>query len=430
VSDVTKETKVIEWVKTALIALLAMSALILAWRTELFSGVLDNIPFFGSVAELVRGTSTTTEMIGAELIEAARPLSIVITNEDGGRYGVKYDTVERNAVYDRTSSILGEALGSASAPAVISEEEWRKALSGPGVFFEYISPVKLSILDRWLGARIPDNAQDIVIRYVFIAFGMDKSRIYYQDIERGLFFGADTASAAGKAQVLEIYDANGAVFAFETGNAAAENTPYMLIMQETDHPDVSADPAGSAEELLDITIVALGHQEEKNTTYYDNKDALVCVGTQFNVSVYSDGRIFYRRTSELPLIDDDQIPDISGMIEQARVIVAETIGKTCGDAEVFFEFVEYSADGSCSVIFNYFIAGGRIFLYEDNNAARIKFSSGTVLEVELFFRNYSLSDVNTDLLPEKLALAAAGGEFILSYSDAGPETLQPSWVKY
>ena len=420
--------KAVEWVKTALILLLTASALTLAWQTTLFSGFINAIPLFGSVAELMKGPAGMTEMNGAELKEAARPLSIAITNKAGGRHGVKYDIDARNATYDRTSSILGEALGSASTLTEVSEDEWREALSGPGVYFEYIKPVRLSVLDGWVGAHIPVDAEDVLLRRVCVAFGEDKSRLYYQDIERDLFFGADTASAAGKLQELENYGANDAVFAFETGIRAIARTPYMLILPGSDHPNVSAAAAGSAEELLKTVLIVLGHNEENYTTYYDN-DVLVCVGTQFNIRINTNGRVLYRRTDELPLSDEGQMSDISEIIEKARVIATDTIGETCGEAEVFFESLEYGPGDSHAVFFGYYIAGGRMFLQEDNHAARIRFSSGKVSEIELIFRNFSFTGEYTRLLPEKQTLAAAGGEFLLSYSDTGMETLQPSWVR-
>jgi len=427
---VIKAKRVVEWIKTALVVLLTASALILAWRTTLFTGLLSSIPFFGSVAELMKVGSGTTEMSRAELKEAARPLSIVITNENGERHGVKYDTDARNAVYDRTSSIIGEALGSALMPKEISEDEWREALSGPGVYFEYISPVWISVLDGWLGARIPGAVDDALLRRVYVAFGEDKSRIYYEDIERDLFFGADTASTAGKLQELEMYSANGAVFAFETGIEVFESEPYTLILPGNDHPDVSAAAAGSAEELLQIALAALGHIEEDYTTYTDPRTGiLVCVGTRFNIRVDTNGRVHYRRTDGPPLNDEENTYSMSEMIERARVIVSDTIAETCGNAEVFFESFEYGAGNTCSVSFGYYIAGGRMFLHDDSHAAQIKFSSGMVTEIELFFRNFTFTGEYSKLLPEIQALAAAKGGLLLSYSDTGAETLQPSWVR-
>jgi hypothetical protein len=278
---------------------------------------------------------------------------------------------------------------------------------------------------------MPDTIRDVLLRYIFVVFGEDKSRIYYQDIERGLFFGADTASASGKIQELDIYSANDALFAFETDMKATVSEPYMLIFQENEHPEISTGAAGSAEEVLEIILNAMGHSEESFMPYPDRGD-LICVGTQFRIRVDAGGRAFYRRTDELPLPDgeEEQTYDKSELIERARVVVEDTIGKTCGNAEVFYESLETGDGDSCTVFFGYYIAGGRMYLHEDAHAARVRFTSGILAEMELAFRSFSFTGGLTKLLPEKQALAAAGGEFQLSYSDAGPETLQPSWVRF
>jgi len=376
----------------------------------------------------MRGSSGASEPGSATIKEAARPLCIVITNEEG-RCGVRYDTDARNAAYDRTSSILSEALGSVSAPAEVSEEEWRAALSGPGVYFSYITPVKLSVLDGWLGARMPDFSDDPSLRRICVAFGEDRSRIYFQDFESGLYYGADTASSAGKAQELGIFSANGALFAFETDITGAENAPYLVLMQGSDHPDIHAGAAGNTEDLLNLTLTALGHSNETYRVLPDGTDAIRCIGTQFNIRLDLHGRTLYRRTDVQQVTGDTQTQSESELIERARLIIADTIVRACGDAEVFFESIVFGARDYCSVYFGYYIAGGRVILYEDENAARVTFMSGVVTEVELCFRHFSFSEAYTALLPEIQTLAAAGGEFMLCYSDAGAETIQPAWIR-
>lgn len=425
----SKAKRALEWAKTLIIVLLSTSAILLAWQTGLFNDYLAALPLFGSVADLMRGATGVTEPGGAAIKEAARPFSIVITNEEGGRHGVRYDIDARDAIYESTSSILVEALGSASAPAEISEVEWRSALSGAGVFYEYVTPVRLSVLDGWLGARMTDTVEDARLRRVFVAFGEDRSRLYYQEHDSGIFYGADTASAAGKTQGLETYAANGAVFAFETGITGSENAPYMLIMPGIDHPDVRAASVGSSETLLQIAISAFGHENETYTTYYLGADTLVCVGTQFNIRIFTDGRVMYRRT-DIPAPDEEpRDPGKSELIEMARIIVADSVGETCGSADVVFESFESDGDAAY-VTFGYYIAGGRVFLYEDRHAAKITITYGMVTESELFFGNFTFTGEYTRLPPERQALAAAGGEFMLCYSDTGTEILQPFWVKY
>ena len=425
-----REKRVAEWMKTALILLLTTSALFLGWRTGLFNDFFRSITLFGSVADLMRGTAGTAEFNGEQVKEAARPIVIAITNGEGERFGTKYDTDARNAAYDRTSSIIAEALGSAAMPKEISEAEWREALAGQGVFFEYVAPVSLSVLNGWLGSRMPDAWSDFSLRRIFVVFGQDRSRIYFQDYESGLFYGTDTASAAGKAQGLEVYSPNGAAFAFELGVPGAENAPYMLIMRGSAHSYIRAAPAGGAAELCDITLHALGHSNETYTSLPEGDGAVRFVGTHFTIRVDPHGRVTYRRTDWPP--DETQLRSFSEahMIERARIVVDDTIGTLCGDAEVLFESTDFEFEGTGSVFFGYYMAGGRVHLHEDGYAARVTFSEGAISDVELNFRMFTFSGEYVRLLPERQALAAADGEFMLSYFETGAETLLPSWVKH
>jgi len=418
--------RAIELAKTVLILLLSLNALFLAWQTGLFNDVFAAFPVIGNVIELVRGTTSPVEVDGATIKEAARPMTIIITNEQGERFGVRNDTELRNFAYDRAISILGEALGSASSHSEVTEEQWREALSKSGVFFEYIKPVRLSVLDGWLGANMPDALEDVKIRRIFVSFGEERSRIYYQEYINGLFFGADTASTAGKAQELYMFLPNGAMFAFETGLRGSERAPYMLITSQVYHPDVRSVAAGTQEQLLEASLFVFGHFVAPPS--YFSGDVLVCRGATFNISVYLDGMVTYRRTDILTEDSEAQELSLSEMIEQARMITADSIGEISGDAEILFESIEYF-QGVYTVYFGYYIAGGRVYLNDDKYASVISFTSGIISEAELNFRNFTYSGYSTRLLPQRQALAAAGGEFILSYSDTGPEILVPSWAK-
>ncbi|MCL2409974.1 MAG: hypothetical protein FWC96_10270 [Oscillospiraceae bacterium] len=425
----SKSKKIAEWAKTVLIVLLSISALLLGWRTELFNDFFRAIPFFGNVAGLVAGGAA--EPGTGMILEAARPLAIVITDENGVRHGVRYDSVERNSVYDRTGSIFAEAIGTMAEPVEISEEAWRTALSKPGVYFEYITPVRLSVLDSWLGVRMPGFVRDMPLRRIFVAFGGDMNRLYFENAVSGAFYGADTASGR---RIPETYDpgSNGAMFAFETGIAAAENVPYMLIMPGYTHPFVRAVIPGSSQEQLDAVLSAFELTGETTHPSLDSDGARRYLGTHFNIRIEPNGRVTYRLTGGAQM-QEGTVPKSEGeMIETTRAIVADTIGRySGGETGIFFEQIEQGHGDSFSVTFGYYIAGGRVHLFGDGYAARITFSGGVVVEAELIFRNFSLIDeYYATLLPEKQALAAAGGEFMLSFSDTGAEWLTPSWVKY
>jgi len=410
--------RAVEWAKTALIALLLVSAVLLGWQTGLFND------FFSPIADFVAGVPEPVPTT-----EAARPLVIVITDENGARYGVRYDTARRNAIYDSTRGIFSEALGSAAVPVEIGEDAWRAALRGAGVYFEYIRPVRLSVLDRWLDARMPVLADDVTVRRIFVAFGEEWNRLYFQDEETGRFFEAETASLAARVGDFGIHDPNGAVFAFETGVRAAESAPFMLIMPGNMHRFARAAATGSLEEQVDTVISTFGHEGEATRPYFDGQGALVRFGTRFSVRAEPNGRTVYRRTGSLAEEAQHQLTECE-MIERARVTVETSIGETSGAAELFFELFERNEDGSFSVTFGYYLAGGRVHMHEDGFAARITFTAGTITEAELHFRDFSFFPGEyTALLPEIQALAASGGEFMLSYSYMGLERLDPVWAR-
>jgi hypothetical protein len=423
----SKAVRVREWIKTALIITLSISTVLLGWRTNLFDDIFYTIPFFGRFTNFVGGSppEETTGVIG---VEAARPISIVITFDDGERFGVRYETDVRNTVYDWTSSILGEALASAFAYEEISAEEWRTALSGMGVFFEYASPVNLSVLHAWLGAGIDGLEYDIPLRRIFVAFGEFRNRVYFKDDSSGVYFTADTNSSAAKAQELEMLRPNATKFAFELGVVGAENAPYTIIKTGTMHPNIAALPAASAESILEVVRDVFGHGREVDRTYFDG-DTLVSVGAHFNIRIEPDGRVIYRRTDGLQPTDTPFSPSESEMIEMARAVVSDTIGRTSGGAELFFETLEFTSEDSGIVTFEYYIAGGRIRLGDDVSAARVYFTNSIISEATLFFRNFSIiSDEYTELLPELLTFAAAGGDFTLSFPYIGSDTLIPTWI--
>ena len=427
--------RTLERVKTLLIIILLASSLALGWQTGLFSELSAYLPLFGGTSGF-RDTTGLAEKGSTVKKEAARPLYIVISNENGERCAVKYNTEMRNNMYERTSSIFSEALGSVSQLSEVSEDEWCAALSGQGIFYEYPTPVRLSILNGWLGAhKADDDYGNRMTKRIFVAFGEDRSRVYFQDAETNLFFGADTASTSGKAQELGVFAANDAMFAYEISELLAVNAPFSIITNDSTHPVVLASQAGNTDEILGLTLEAAGHGNENNAIIYDT-DKLVCIGTQFRITVDRLGQAIYRRTEGWEAGIEPGVYSFSNseyneseLIELGRIFISETIAAKCGGAEVFYESSEMSEDGAYTVFFGYYIAGGRVHLFEDGHAAKITFIKGNIIEAELRFRAFTATEETIRLIPERQTLAAAGGEYLLNYSDSGFELLTPEWIR-
>ena len=422
-----KNKKIIEKVKTAVIITLIISMFIFGWYSNLFDEFFNRVPVFGTIGNLT-GAMPSDDFSGMLEMEAARPLGIIITHDDGRRLGVRYNTELRNVIYDWTAGIVGEALGSMSEPIRVNQAEWRHAITSPGVFFEYINPIGLSILNAWLGAGIFHLEEEIYVRRIFVSFGDDRNKLFFKNAKSGDLYSAETASFARKAPELETLQTNDALFAFETGIAASEFAPYMIIIPDVLHPNVVVMSAGTAEELLNYVRNAFGHGREPERRYQDG-DTLVSVGAHFNIRVEADGRVLYRRTDGYPSIDSEYTATLVEHIEKARLVVSSTIGRTAGSADAFFQSAFAYDERRTYITFGYYIAGGRVRLPDEMYAARFVFLAGHIIEAELLFLSYSIAEESTRLLPELMTLAAAGGEFMLVFAESEADVLMPAWSK-
>ena len=122
--------KAAEGVKTAVIVLLLISLVFLAWKSGLFSGGIWRRG--ASSASPQYGESRDVSDGGDISAEAARPMAIVITSPDGGHFAEKYDRAALDRLYERTGRLFAEAIGSAGEPDVIASDGWRAALRSPG----------------------------------------------------------------------------------------------------------------------------------------------------------------------------------------------------------------------------------------------------------------------------------------------------------
>ncbi|MDR0861564.1 MAG: hypothetical protein LBN30_02135 [Oscillospiraceae bacterium] len=405
--------RAVEWGKDLLIiALLALAALMVH---EL--GILANTP-------LARVGNGGTPVLGAERVtaEAARPYVIVVTNETGERLALKYGMDELDMAYRRLSSILGEALGSATVPVETTEREWRSALGAYNIYFEYRTAVELPIVAGWLGADdVPDT--QIMTRRMCVSFLGDTSRIFIADEPNGKYYRFATAALGATPQGIGSF-AEGLQFEFERNSASP--APYMLLQDTPHRAVVSYNPIEASDDsaAMDSLLEFLGLSSQYQSSYADPDGTRVYVTNAFIFSVSPTGRASYRVTDQPS--PSESSDDLGTAIEVARRAAAGTVGALSGEARVQFTGVSV-VDGAANVTFDYFIAGGRVFLQGAAHAARVTVRHGTVVDMTLNFRSYSQTEMLIPLLPERQAIAAANGEFRLGYSDAVGSILEPYW---
>ena len=411
------------------IVLLVVSAVFFGWKSRLFGNASaqtnDIFNFFGS---LVVGNENAGQ--AATQTAASKPLCIVVTNAEGEHFGVKYNMDEINALYyGKTDLIFGEALGSALTAEKVTEAEWRDALLFCGVYFEYITPVKLSVLDGWYGSEISGDWGEFSVRRLCVATEEGKNRLYFLDEDSGDFYAADAAESNRIAVLAESVGINSTVFASEmSGDYKSPDCYTLLKLDVTGYPVVEVKNPLAYDAVLSDVLLNLGISEQEKSSYTDGEGIhYVGVGFTITIPLSPDGTLIYRRTET----SSDAVVglDESEVIETARRFIAVTIAESCGsDAAVYFDSIKNNGTDSYQVYFNYVVAGGVVRLGSGGYAASVTVSNGGVTDMKLYFRSYADTSEMAQLLPEILVAAASDGAFKLCYPDNGVSRMEPVWV--
>ena len=401
--------RTVEWLKTGLIVLLLVSAVLLGYSSDVFTGLSG--AFSPSQA-----TSSETGSMDRALAEAARPIMLVLTNEASERAVFKYDMDTLDLIYERTSSSLGEALGSLSAPEECTETEWRQALQSPGIMFEYHTAMPLELVRDWLGAS--GEGYGISPRRICLVFDNNATALYLES--NGKFYVSQTASLGGETSVSTTYDGS-LKYQFEQDDSSV--SPYTILSTAgSSHATAIITNPLSDGSALPAAVSVLGVDLRLTSSYPESDGTRVYISNTFYLSVSPDGVVDYHRDVE-PTAMPAELRDA---VELARRTVAATIGAFSGDARVHFTGCS-AIGGAVTVTFDYFFAGGRVIFPGQKSAAEITVTGNSVTALTLYFRSFDTSD-SMVLLPEAQALAISNGEFALGYADSA--TAFPFWYRY
>lgn len=427
----SRRRNISEKVKNIIILLLLISAVFLGWQSQLFGNTSVKLSALTNPAD-DKPADPGNGVPAADINKTgeARPVSIAVTDNAGAHYGEKFNLANIESIYQNAVLIFHDALGTAQAAEKTDEKTWREALRAPGVYFEYMSSMRLSVLDGWFGTEITEDWRTHSVRRLCVAVD-GAPRLYFQDDETGAFYAADTDVLSDSITKLTgLYTSNDTAFAFEILDAPSPGDPYVLILPASSHHPIIEAANPLTGETLAVMLRYFGVSEHsKPITEEDGSQTYIPTPADFRIELSPDGTVVYKRTGNP---EETAAPvNESGAIELARLAVAETIAKYCGkDARVYFDAVSSSGPNpnSFQVIFTYMVAGGRVWLDRDGYAASVTVTNGAVSKMELRFRSFAITDQESKLLPEIQAAAAAGGAFMLCYSDNGDGVFEPSWV--
>ena len=414
--------RLIEQGKNVLIVALTLSALYL-------SGVIGTIQDY--VAGDSIGSVIQQEGTGGAQHEpgpAAQPLAMMISPSENAHHGVKYDGDALSEVYGWFTASLGEALGSSGEPVEVGLDDWERALSGRGVFFDYLYPQSMSTLSSWLGTEISSGASTHTSRRFCLAVEGSGVVLYYIRDYDGSPYRCETALNAERlAERLDGYAPNGAVFAFELGSRYSDIDPYYAMLEalpevpvlEASNPLTEAD-VPSILPLFGISdLVASSYSEDDGTAVYIEGDN--------SLRVSPDGEIKFSS------VRPDEAAELTvgtGAIISRAYSVASQLPRGL-NSSLQLTLIQYDWEsGEYTVAFEYVVDGVQVCFGERRGAMVFKYTGeGELVEAEIICRSYTENGSQTPM-PERQALSlvseVGGGEPMLAYVDSGAVSL--TWV--
>ena len=422
-------TAVIDHGKTALIVVLCLSAVVLAGKTGLFGGTE---PLEALRDRFISASGNSSVSTGKEdYQETARPSVIAVSPETGTRYGAAFSN-ETDTMYDRFATCLGEALGSAGTPEAVNRTQWETALSGTGVFFDYVQDQSLLCIAAWQGTSVPGTAAGHSARRFFLSVQDNGVRLYYISAATGQAYRCTTALAKSTLESrMDAYPSNGAVFAFENEAYSALDGDVLIVPDTQEVRSLSvSNPGtpGSAEEIMQL----FGMNHITATNYPESDGGRVYLDGDNTLRLGADGVISFERgaAQETPLRvwnGRDSLPDVVDALYQTTLKLMDGLG----DAGIRLVRAEYDAPSETDTVsFGYYLDGMQICL-STGNAADYVVSRDQILQATVRLRQYHLTGETQTPLPgvQAAALVAAtgGSEPIRVYRDNG-DSVTVEWL--
>lgn len=421
-----------EWAKNLLITALSLSAVYLFTLSPLYL----NSPLYGWTGKFTASAPSDTEA-HVSFSAAALPARMAVTSS-AGRCGAQYDTAAVDALYAQTGTLLGEALGSAGAAHPVSEDHWRRALGGEGIYFDFSGAIPLSALSGWLREGEQNTLLSGDARRLLLAPGEDGAVwLYYQDgWDESCFYGRATAlqTQAHLSPVIAVFVPNGAKFAFEDARLRSCG-PYTFVTNGPDRTAVyeAASPLAAGGEALNTTLSALSfsgalmasYDADEGTVYRRGEDSLL-LSPDGSLTYHSgDGTLY-------PVAREGAAPTLAEMIEATRKLSAAVLEPLCGEARVCLSSARQEGEKT-AITYGYSLNGAAVWMGEEGWCAQFQLTGGAVTGFTLHVRSYTALESETPLLPVVQAAAAmeaedaAGGELMLLYRDTGERQVRSGW---
>lgn len=398
------------------IVLLTLLAVALFTQTQLYSletgaGYLDS---------LLESDASQTAGAPSEILAGfAAPVRTAVTGVYGGRYGSTTMTTADEA-FEPLGSLLRETLGSAQTPEPCAVRDFLQALNSSSVYYDFLNPLPLSVLAGLAAASWDGDGP--AVRQLAIAAG-ENGAVFLYLWDGGEFCcrSASAVSAGELTRIVNRYEFNGAMFAFDS-QALSSLAPCSLLPAES--PELPALTSSVSLPGTEILLSNLGFYPRTNSRYLEPDGTEVITEGNRILRVSADGTVRYRGGGEnvITVSAAGETPTVPEAAAGVWTLLNGILAPYAGEARLYLQSVRQT-EASTSLVFGYQFGGVPIRSANGAATAQVTLSGSAVTTLILRFRQYSDTGETLPLLPlrQALGIAAAGngGELSIGYADSG-----------
>ena len=416
------------------ITVLTVTAVLLLLRTQLYTlspgGTLDDL--LGSSA------STPDSSAAVTAAELRAPVRVAVSGDKTyGRYG-SVTTTTADASFAPLKTFLQEALGSARTFSTSGEAAFFAALDRPSVYYDFLSPLPLSVLSGLVGGTAGE--EHITARQLVLSAAESGVVQLYVSDGKGTWFQCDTAvSSDALDNVVNHFELGSGYFAYDytvLSDHYNRIAPTSLFLEELPQlPVLSVSSDLSDESGL---LSSLGFNPHTNSRYTEANGTEVVVEGDHSVRFLPDGTIRYKGSDNEASENELTIESASGgtpTLQEAAAGVSDLLNRLLssypGDASAYLLDIQRSGDVT-ALTFDYQSGGIPIRQASGAAAAEVQLTGNRISSLSLLLRQYTAGTDTSLLLPMKQAVAIAAREtnreLLIGYTDNGGDTSGAVWL--
>ena len=412
-----------DFIQNITIAVLAVSAVLLFAQTQAY-----NLGASSSLSRLFSGPEVQSSAVIAprqDDFSHGAPVRVAVASTYGRFGDVAMTSADEEFL--PLGQLLAQALGSSQSLTFSSSPAFRDALDHTSVYYDFLTPLPLSILADLAQTTMSENT--VFARRLVLAEEHGAVTLHLWAGDNRYYRSATALSPEDLNTVVSQYELGNAFFAFEgTGDQAL--SPYSLLSQETPQlPQLAA-----VSSLSDTTRLMASLRFNPNTQnrYWESDTTeVISESNGRTLRLSTDGTVDYQSGNDatLSITAEGEIPSMVEAATEVRLLLNELFAPTMGDASLYLEQIRQTG-AETRLCFGYQSGGVPIRFADGGCAADVTLSGTAVTSMELRLRQYAVSETPSLLLPlrQTLAIAPEGAELSIGYVDNGGDPIGAAWL--